>query len=64
MGDERPRVDGVTGLAAQPHFERRQRALIGAGIGALAGGAVGAYQDRQEAALRAEFARTQPLANR
>jgi outer membrane protein OmpA-like peptidoglycan-associated protein len=29
--------------------------LIGAGVGALAGGAIGAYQDRQEAALRAEL---------
>jgi outer membrane protein OmpA-like peptidoglycan-associated protein len=32
--------------------ERRQHALIGAGIGGLAGGAVGNYQDRQQAALR------------
>ena len=38
--------------------ERRQRALIGAGVGALAGGAVGVYQDRQEAALRAQMAGT------
>ena len=35
--------------------ERRQRALIGAGVGALAGGSIGAYQDRQEAELRAEL---------
>ena len=35
--------------------ERRQRALIGAGVGALAGGAIGNYQDRQEAKLRAEL---------
>ena len=35
--------------------ERRQRAMIGAGIGALAGGAIGNYQDKQEAALRAEL---------
>ncbi len=35
--------------------ERRQRALIGAGVGALAGGAIGNYQDRQEAQLRAEL---------
>ena len=35
--------------------ERRQRALIGAGVGAIAGGSIGAYQDRQEAELRAEL---------
>ena len=35
--------------------ERRQHALIGAGIGALAGGAIGRYQDKQEAELRAEL---------
>ena len=33
-------------------------ALIGAGIGALAGGAVGSYQDKQEAALRKQMAGT------
>ena len=32
--------------------QRRQRALIGAGVGALAGGAVGAYMDKQEDELR------------
>jgi outer membrane protein OmpA-like peptidoglycan-associated protein len=31
--------------------ERRQHALIGAGIGGLTGGAIGNYQDRQQAAL-------------
>jgi len=35
--------------------ERRQHALVGVGVGALAGGAVGAYQDRQEAELRREM---------
>lgn len=35
--------------------ERRQYALIGAGVGALAGGSVGYYQDRQEMELRAEL---------
>ena len=46
----------VVGLASgDDAVERRQRALIGAGVGALAGGAIGAYQDRQEAALRAEL---------
>ena len=46
----------VVGLiSGDDAVERRQRALIGAGIGALAGGSIGAYQDRQEAALRAEL---------
>jgi outer membrane protein OmpA-like peptidoglycan-associated protein len=35
--------------------ERRQRALVGAGVGGLAGGAIGAYQDRQEAELRRQM---------
>ena len=38
--------------------ERRQRAMVGVGVGALAGGAVGAYQDRQEAELRRQTAGT------
>ena len=38
--------------------ERRQRALVGAGVGALAGGAIGNYQDRQERALRERMAGT------
>jgi outer membrane protein OmpA-like peptidoglycan-associated protein len=38
--------------------ERRQRALIGAGVGGLTGGAVGVYQDRQEAELRRQTAGT------
>ena len=38
--------------------ERRQHAMVGAGVGALAGGAVGAYQDKQEAALRRDMAGT------
>jgi outer membrane protein OmpA-like peptidoglycan-associated protein len=36
-------------------LERRQHALIGAGVGALAGGSVGYYMDRQEAQLREEL---------
>ncbi len=32
--------------------ERRQRALVGAGVGGLAGGAIGRYQDNQERDLR------------
>jgi outer membrane protein OmpA-like peptidoglycan-associated protein len=35
--------------------ERRQRALIGAGVGAVAGGSVGAYMDKQEMELRKQL---------
>jgi len=46
----------VVGLiSGDDAVERRQRALVGAGVGALAGGAIGNYQDRQEAELRAEL---------
>jgi outer membrane protein OmpA-like peptidoglycan-associated protein len=46
----------VVGLASgDDAVDRRQRALIGAGVGALAGGSIGHYQDRQEAALRAKL---------
>jgi outer membrane protein OmpA-like peptidoglycan-associated protein len=38
-------------------MERKKRALVGAGLGALTGG-VGAYMDRQEARLRAELDQT------
>ena len=38
--------------------ERRKRALLGAGIGAIAGGGVGYYMDVQEAELRKELADT------
>ena len=53
-------IGAVTGAVAglvsgDDAVERRQHALIGAGIGALAGGAVGYYMDRQEAKLRAEL---------
>lgn len=52
-------VGAVVGLlAGHDATERRQRALVGAGIGGLAGGAIGAYQDRQEAELRRETAGT------
>jgi outer membrane protein OmpA-like peptidoglycan-associated protein len=47
----------VVGLASgDDAVERRQHALIGAGVGALAGGAVGYYMDQQEAKLREELA--------
>jgi outer membrane protein OmpA-like peptidoglycan-associated protein len=46
----------VAGLiTGDSSMERKKRALVGAGLGALAGGAVGAYQDRQEARLRAQL---------
>ena len=49
----------VAGLiSGDDAVERRQHALIGAGVGALAGGAVGYYMDKQEAELRAELAGT------
>jgi outer membrane protein OmpA-like peptidoglycan-associated protein len=49
-------IGAVVGLiSGDDAVERRQHALIGAGLGALAGGAVGAYQDKQEAQLRAEL---------
>jgi outer membrane protein OmpA-like peptidoglycan-associated protein len=42
-------------LTGDDSRERRKRALIGAGAGALAGGAVGNYMDRQEAKLRQQL---------
>jgi outer membrane protein OmpA-like peptidoglycan-associated protein len=42
----------LTGPDARAH---RKNALIAAGVGALAGGAVGQYMDRQEAKLRSEL---------
>ena len=52
-------VGGAVGLiTGDSSMERKKRALVGAGLGAIAGGSVGAYQDRQEAKLRAELDRT------
>lgn len=46
-------IGAVAGLlSGSDATERRQRALVGAGVGGLTGGAIGAYQDRQEAELR------------
>jgi outer membrane protein OmpA-like peptidoglycan-associated protein len=46
----------VAGLVSgDDAVERRQHAMILAGVGALAGGAVGNYMDRQEAKMRAEL---------
>src|SRR5678815_1727847 len=42
-------------LTGNDSRDRRKRALIGAGVGALAGGAVGNYMDRQEAKLRQQL---------
>ena len=42
-------------MSGDDAVERRQHAMILAGVGALAGGAVGHYMDRQEAELRAEL---------
>jgi outer membrane protein OmpA-like peptidoglycan-associated protein len=42
-------------LSGDDAVERRQHAMIGAGIGALSGGLIGNYMDRQEAKLRAEL---------
>ncbi len=49
----------VVGLiSGDDAVERRQHALIGAGVGALAGGSIGYYMDRQEAKLRDQLAGT------
>ena len=54
-----PAAGAVVGLiSGGDGRERRKRALIGAGIGALAGGAVGYYMDQQEAKLREKLAGT------
>lgn len=46
----------VVGLiSGDDAVERRQHAMVLAGVGALAGGAIGYYMDRQEAKLRAEL---------
>jgi outer membrane protein OmpA-like peptidoglycan-associated protein len=42
-------------LSGDSAVERRQRALLGAGIGGLAGAGVGAYMDKQEATLREQL---------
>ena len=45
-------------LSGDSATERRQHAMVGAGIGALSGAAIGQYQDRQERALRQRTANT------
>jgi len=45
-------------ITGDSSMERKKRALVGAGLGALAGAGVGTYMDRQEAKLRAELDKT------
>src|SRR5690606_36613538 len=45
----------ITGASS---MEPKKRTLVGAGLGALAGAAVGSYMDQQEARLRQELERT------
>ena len=42
-------------LTGDDSEERRERALIGAGAGAIAGGSIGFYMDQQEAKLRQQL---------
>jgi len=49
-------IGALIGIATSDNKkERKERALKGAGIGAVAGGSVGYYMDKQEAELRAEL---------
>jgi len=53
-------IGAVTGavvglVTGDDSMERKQHALIGAGVGALAGGSIGYYMDRQEMKLRQEL---------
>lgn len=45
----------IGAISGDDSRERRERALIGAGIGGLAGGSVGFYMDQQEAKLREQL---------
>ena len=50
-------IGAVAGILSGPDSRaHRKNALIAAGVGALAGGAVGQYMDRQEAKLRSQLA--------
>lgn len=49
-------IGAMIGIATSDNAkERKERALRGAGIGAIAGGSIGNYMDRQEAELREEL---------
>lgn len=52
-------IGAVIGIATSDNKkERKERALKGAGIGAITGGSVGYYMDKQEAELRKELRET------
>jgi len=51
-------LGAVIGAATAPKADRAKRALIGAGIGGVAGGGVGFYMDNQEKQLREELVGT------
>jgi outer membrane protein OmpA-like peptidoglycan-associated protein len=51
-------LGAVIGAATAPKADRAKRALIGAGIGGVAGGGVGFYMDNQEKKLREELVGT------
>ncbi|TCS43833.1 OmpA family protein [Reinekea marinisedimentorum] len=51
-------IGAVIGAATAPKDERAKRAIIGAGIGGVAGGGVGYYMDNQEKELREELVGT------
>jgi outer membrane protein OmpA-like peptidoglycan-associated protein len=42
-------------ISGDDAVERRQHAMIGAGVGAIAGGSVGGYMDKQEMVLRKQL---------
>lgn len=48
-------IGAALGAATAPKDQRAKRAIIGAGIGGIAGGGVGYYMDQQESALREEL---------
>ncbi|MEJ2043980.1 MAG: OmpA family protein [Reinekea sp.] len=48
-------IGAVIGAATAPKSERAKRAIIGAGIGGVAGGGAGLYMDKQEKELRKEL---------
>jgi outer membrane protein OmpA-like peptidoglycan-associated protein len=51
-------ITGLLVASGKGGNDQRKAALIGAGIGALLGGGVGSYMDRQEAELRAQLQST------
>ncbi|MCB1391364.1 MAG: OmpA family protein [Rhodobacteraceae bacterium] len=55
-------IGGLAGLATG-QGNRAPEALVGAGLGALAGGAIGAHMDRQAAELRAQLGSNATVVN-